>query len=144
VPTYGRLVFTNNSSGVLQFRNAAGQNIYFVVEVPQPPADYDVQAAVDILFQGLVIQRPLREAAATYCATVGRALNTGDVSAILAAANVLNAAQTGADYMPTTEPAYPTTLPTFPDALPRYPDAYGGMSSPDGWVITRGNTVVDP
>lgn len=105
---------------------------------------YDLLGAIDTLFQGIVVQPPLVQAAYTQWVAKGSALDTTDVVIILTAANVLIAAQTGADYMPTTEPAYPTALPTFPDALPRYPDAYGGMSSPDGWVITRGNTVVDP
>lgn len=108
-----------------------------------PTADYDVQGAVDVLFQGLVLQGTLRQAAETYYLSVGRPLVAGDVTAIIAAANVLNAAQVAASYVPSTQPNYPSTLPSYPTGLQRFPDSDGGMQSPDGWSIVQGGKVVD-
>ena len=104
---------------------------------------YDVQGAVDVLFQGLVIQRTLRQAAETYWLSAGRPLVAGDVTAIIAAANVLNAAQAVAGYVPSTQPDYPTALPAYPTELPRFPDDHGGMQSPDGWSISSDGKVVN-
>ncbi len=140
-----RLTFKNNSGGVLQWRNNTPANIYFTVTrdvVPPPDPDYDVQGAVDVLFQGLVIQRTLREGAEDYYVSVGRPLADGDIPAILAAANVLNAAQELADYVPSTQPDYPLSLPPYPTGLPRFPDSDGGMQSTDGWCITTDGKVV--
>lgn len=105
-------------------------------------ATYDVQGAVDVLFQGLVIQRTLRQAAETYYLDKGSPLDEDDVVPILAAANVLNADQALADYVPSTQPNYPASLPDYPTGLPRFPDTDGGMQSPDGWCITTDGKVV--
>src|SRR6185436_1944049 len=52
--TTERLIFQNDSDGDLQFQNDTPLNVYFVVDGEEPIApDYDVQAAVDILFPGL-------------------------------------------------------------------------------------------
>lgn len=138
----GRLIWTNNSSGIIQFTNDSSQPIWFVVN-SDGDYNYDIQAAVDILFPGIVDQRTLIDAAYNYWVNVGyRPLVAGDVTAILAAANALNATTELADYVPSTQPNYPTTLPTYPTSLPRFPDDLGGMTDIDGWCITSDGKVV--
>jgi len=142
--TTERLNFQNDGDGDLQFQNDTPLNVYFTVEGEEPIApDYDVQAAVDTLFPGLVIQRPLRDAAEAFYLSVGRPLETGDIHDILVAANELNAAQVVAGYVPSIMPDYPTSLPAYPTGLPRFPDTDGGMQSPDGWCITTDGKVVN-
>ena len=105
---------------------------------------YDVLAACQELFQGLVVQGPMISAAETRWLAKGAPLDSTDVAGILAAANVINAATVLCDFMPSTEPNYPTSLPAYPTKLPRYPDGYGGMSTPDGWNLMVGGKVVNP
>jgi hypothetical protein len=105
---------------------------------------YDLLGAIDSLFPGIVVQETLIQAAETYWLAKGSPLDSSDVTAILTASNVLNAAQVEADYVPSTQPNYPTTLPTYPTGLPRFPDGYGGMQAPDGWSIVAGGKVVNP
>lgn len=104
---------------------------------------YDIRAAIDTLFPGIVVERPLMDAAYAAWVSGGNVpLTASNVTAILTAANVLNAATVVADYVPTTMPNYPTTLPSYPTGLPRFPDDLGGMVTPDGWSIIADGKVV--
>jgi len=105
---------------------------------------YDLLGAIDSLFPGIVVQGTLISAAETRWLAKGAPLTSADVTGILAAANVLNAATVEATFAPTTQPNYPTSLPAYPTKMPRYPDAYGGMTTPDGWNLTVGGKVVRP
>ena len=54
---------------------------------------YDVFAAIDVLFPGIVTQSTLWQAAYNRYIAKANPLDSSDVAGILAAANVLNAAQ---------------------------------------------------
>lgn len=103
---------------------------------------YDLLGAIDSLFPGIVVQETLIQAAETRWLAKGAPLASNDVAGILAAANVLNAAQAVASYVPSLQPNYPGTLPAYPTGLPRFPDDLGGMTAPDGWNITYDGKVV--
>lgn len=110
---------------------------------------YDVMSACQTLFHGLVIEQPLLHAATTCWKAKGAALDSSDITTILAAANALDDSAALAPYVPTTIPDYPTPttanptgLPTHPTGLPRFPDGSGGMETPDGWNITAPGQVV--
>lgn len=103
---------------------------------------YDILAAIDTLFPGIVVQGPLVQAAHNRYIAKGSPLASSDVVGILTAANVIIDAQVVADYVPTTEPDYPLALPTYPTGLPRFPDDLGGMVTPDGWSIVADGKVV--
>lgn len=105
---------------------------------------YDIVAACQNLFAGLVVQGTLVQAAEAQYLSKGAPLDSTDVTAILTAANVLNAAQKVAPYVPSTQADYPTVLPSYPTGLPRFPDSYGGMEAPDGWNLTTIGQVVNP
>jgi len=100
---------------------------------------YDLLAACQSIFQGLVVQENMLAAAQA----LGRPITSADVTTILTNANVLNAATVEASFAPTTEPNYPTSLPAFPTKMPRFPDANGGMTTPDGWNLTWMGKVVE-
>lgn len=100
---------------------------------------YDVQVAVDVLFQGLVTQANLLAAATELYLAKGAPLVASDVPAILARANVLLAAEVGAPYVPSTQPPYPAALPPYPSGLPRFPDS---NPTPRGWSIVTDEKVV--
>lgn len=103
--------------------------------------NYDVQAAIDTLFPGIVFQSPLWRAAWDRANAKSAPLDSDDVTGILVAANVINAAQVRADYVPTTMESYPTTLPAYPTGLPRFADS---NPDPRGWSIEVGGKVVNP
>ena len=100
---------------------------------------YDVQAAVDVLFQGIVSQANLILAATERYESKGAPLDDSDVAGILADANALLVAEVVAAYVPTTQPPYPPTLPPLPPPLPRFPEP---NPAPDGWSIVDDGTVV--
>ncbi len=108
---------------------------------PGHMGDYDVLAAVDILFQGLVVQRPLIDAAWNRWYAKNAPLDSSDIPGILAAANVLNEATALASYVPSTEPDYPLELPDYPDHIQRFADS---NPAPDGWSIETNGKVVFP
>ena len=98
---------------------------------------YDVFAAFDILFPGVVLQQNLRDALYQYYTSVGRPLNSGDVVPVLTLANTLDRGDAG--YVPTLPAVYPLALPTYPTGMPRFPDS---NPSPDGWSIANNGNVV--
>ena len=112
---------------------------YFLTEDTRIPTMTDVMAACQELFQGIVVQRTLIDAATTYWIGKGAPLDSNDVTPILTAANVLNEDQTLAAYVPSTQLDYPTTLPSYPTGLPRFPDS---NPAPDGWSVGIGGKVV--
>lgn len=104
--------------------------------------NYDLMAAIDILFPGVVVQRNLIDAAQAALIAKGSPLASTDVTAILVAANVLGVsydATTDAVYVPTEAAEYETTLPTYPTGMPRFPDS---NPAPDGWSIVMNEKVV--
>lgn len=127
--------------------------------------NYNIQAAVDILFPGIVVQENLLEAAFDQWYAKGQLpLDSTDVATILAAADVLATAYdttTTTVAYPVDGAQYPTTLPspisTFTSSTvqpviypPRpYTGSTGGLPrfadsnpSPDGWSIERDGKVV--
>lgn len=93
---------------------------------------YDLQSALAILAPGVVIQRQLLDAAAAHYAANGfTPITSGQVVAILAAANTLDT--TGAAYAPTVNGTYATALPTYPASLKRFTDS--NPTSLDDWAI---------
>ena len=88
--------------------------------MPVAPS-YDVQKAVDTLFQGLVTQANLLLAATERTEAKGAPLEPSDVAPILARANILLAAEPVPPVRyPTSQPPYPLTLPPYPRRLPRW------------------------
>jgi hypothetical protein len=100
---------------------------------------YDVQGAIDLLFEGLVIQANLLAAATERWLEKGEPLEASDVAGILARANVLLAAEPRTAYVPSTQPPYPASLPPYPSGLPRFADS---NPTPNGWSITSDEKVV--
>lgn len=101
-------------------------------------AGYDILAAIDTLFPGLVVQDNLIDAATARYAAKGAPLDSTDVPGILAAANLLD--QSKASYVPTAPAVYPTSLPSYPTGLPRFPDS--NESARDGWSVADVQQVV--
>lgn len=106
------------------------------------PATYDPFAAIDTLFPGIVRQGTLWKAASDRAIAKGAPLDSSDVAGILAAANMLNAAQAVASYVPSTQPNYPTALPAYPTGMPRFSDS--NPEPIDDWSIDLGEMKVDP
>lgn len=99
---------------------------------------YDLQGALTVLMPGVVIQRQLLDAAAAqYAANGFTPITAGQVTAILAAANLLD--RPIAAYVPTDVGTYATALPTFPASLKRFADS--NPVSIDGWAIDNERDV---
>lgn len=99
---------------------------------------YDLIAAIDTLMPGVVLQKPLLDAAAAqYQANGLTPITAGQVPAILAAANTLDTG--GASHLPTTDTPYPTALPPFPTGMKRFADS--NPSTRDGWSIDTAQDV---
>jgi len=104
------------------------------------PANYNLLAAIDLLFPGVVVQQNLLEAANARLVAKNAALDSSDVIGILVA--TANYDQAVAGYVPTKAAVYAAALPTAPTKLPRFPDGYGGMEATDGWSIQQDDKVV--